>query len=79
MDDNSTMTMRVNARGSKLEVHTTIDTTDDDDRGNNTTIKRFTGEGGMVMVRSKEGCAVGRGGARRRSLAMYNPHPSIPT
>ena len=65
----ATTTMRGNARGRKEEVHMTIDTTDDDDRRNNTTIKWFTGEGGMVvMVRSKEGCAVGRGGARRRFL-----------
>jgi hypothetical protein len=60
--------MTGNTRGKKEEV--TIDTTDDDDRRNNTTIKRLTGEGGMVMVmvRSKEDCAVGRGGARRRFL-----------
>jgi hypothetical protein len=45
-------TMRGNARGRKEEVHTTIDTTDDDNRCNNTIIKRFTGEGGVVMVRS---------------------------
>ena len=64
----ATTTMRGNARGRKEEVHMTIDMTDDDDRRNNTTIKRFTGEGGMVMVRSKEGYAVGRGGARRRFL-----------
>jgi len=41
-----------------------------------------------VMVRSKEGCAVGRGGARRRFLFIFrietnklicNPNPSIPT
>ena len=71
----ATTTMR--GRRGEEEVHMTIedegvgkdnDTTDDDDRRNNTTIKRFTGEGGMVMVRSKEGCAVGRGGARRRFL-----------
>jgi hypothetical protein len=62
--------MTGNTRGRKEEVHATIDTTDDDDRRNNTTIKRLTGEGGMVMVmvRSKEDCAVGRGGARRRFL-----------
>ena len=64
----ATTTMRGNARGRKEEVHTTINKTDDDDRRNNTTIKRFTGEGGMVMVRSKEGYAVGRSGARRRFL-----------
>jgi hypothetical protein len=44
--------MRGNARGRKEEVHTTIDTTDDDNRCNNTIINRFTGEGGVVMVRS---------------------------
>ncbi len=54
--------MRGNARGRKEDVHTTIDTSDDDDRRNNTTIKRFTGKGGMVMVRSKECCAVGSDG-----------------
>ena len=50
----ATTTMRGNARGGEEEVHMTIedegvgkdnDTTDDDDRQNNTTIKRFTGEG----------------------------------
>jgi hypothetical protein len=28
-------------------------------------------ERGMVMVKSKEGCAVGRGGARRRFLFFF--------
>jgi hypothetical protein len=50
----ATTTMRGNAKGGEEEVHMTIedegvgkdnDMTDDDDRQNNTTIKRFTGEG----------------------------------
>jgi len=50
----ATTTMRGNAKGGEEEVHMTIedegvgkeyDTTGDDDRRNNTTIKRFTGEG----------------------------------
>ena len=50
----ATTTMRGNARGGEEEVHMMIedegvgkdnDTTDDDDRQNNPTIKRFTGEG----------------------------------
>jgi hypothetical protein len=50
----ATTMMRGNARGGEEEVYMTIedervgkdnDTTDNDDRRNNTTIKRFTGEG----------------------------------
>jgi hypothetical protein len=74
------MTMRGNARGRKEEVHTTIG---DEGVGEDTTRwATTTGEstqqlngsrerGYMVMVRSKEGCAVGRGGARRRFLFIF--------
>jgi hypothetical protein len=44
--------MRGNARGRKEEVHTTINTTDDENRRNNTKINQFTGEGVTVMVKA---------------------------